>query len=125
MVLVGAAFAQNTSLPTVDLGYEIYRASGFNVSISDVSKEETTLNKVQDTGRFYNFSNIRYAAPPIGNLRFAPPEAPAENRSSINDGSVGRSVLSILFEVDRWADYSLVYAPKPAQPGHRNQASSW
>ena len=30
--LMGAAYAQNSSsLPTVDLGYEIYRAAGFNV----------------------------------------------------------------------------------------------
>ncbi|CAN9389432.1 unnamed protein product [Alternaria alternata] len=71
--LIGAAYAQNSSLPTVDLGYEIYQASGFN-----------------DTGNFYNFSNIRYAAPPVGNLRFAPPQAPAENRSTINTGSVSR-----------------------------------
>ncbi|KAL5447840.1 hypothetical protein PMIN07_001888 [Paraphaeosphaeria minitans] len=63
----------NASLPIVDLGYEIYRATGYN-----------------DTGRFYNFSNIRYAAPPVGKLRLALPEAPETNRSSINDGSVGR-----------------------------------
>jgi len=31
--LAGAAFAHSSSLlPQVDLGYEIYRASGFNVS---------------------------------------------------------------------------------------------
>ncbi|KAF9701169.1 hypothetical protein EKO04_000475 [Ascochyta lentis] len=72
--LLGAAFAQNSSaLPTVDLGYEIYRAATFN-----------------NTGGFYNFSNIRYAAPPVGDLRFAPPQAPAENRSSINTGSISR-----------------------------------
>ncbi|KAI4711409.1 hypothetical protein J4E89_003974 [Alternaria sp. Ai002NY15] len=71
--LIGAAYAQNSSLPTVDLGYEIYQASGFN-----------------DTGNFYNFSNIRYAAPPVGDLRFAPPQAPAENRSSINTGETSR-----------------------------------
>ncbi|KAJ4405105.1 hypothetical protein N0V91_005467 [Didymella pomorum] len=73
--LFGAALAQyNTSvLPTVDLGYEIHQASNFN-----------------STGGFYNFSNIRYAAPPIGNLRFAPPQAPAENRSSINTGSLNK-----------------------------------
>ncbi|KAF1973500.1 acetylcholinesterase precursor [Bimuria novae-zelandiae CBS 107.79] len=74
---LGTACAQydagNTSLPVVDLGYEIHRASSYN-----------------DTGRFYNFSNIRYAAPPVGNLRFAPPEAPAENRSTVNNGGVGR-----------------------------------
>lgn len=31
VALVGAAYAQNTSLPIVDLGYEIHRASNFNV----------------------------------------------------------------------------------------------
>lgn len=33
-------------LPKVDLGYEIHQAALFN-----------------ETGRYYNFSNIRYAAP--------------------------------------------------------------
>ncbi|KAF2121871.1 carboxylesterase family protein-like protein [Lophiotrema nucula] len=60
----------NQSLPVVDLGYELHQASSFN-----------------DSGRFYNFSNIRYAAPPV---RFAPPEAPEENRAQINNGSIGR-----------------------------------
>ncbi len=33
-VLLGAAVAQNASaLPTVDLGYEIYQAAGFNVRL--------------------------------------------------------------------------------------------
>ncbi|KAG9380385.1 PnbA Carboxylesterase type B [Pyrenophora tritici-repentis] len=71
--LMGAVYAQNSSLPTIDLGYEIYRASGFN-----------------DSGNFYNFSNIRYAAPPVGNLRFAPPQAPAVNRSAVNNGDAAR-----------------------------------
>jgi acetylcholinesterase len=31
--LIGAAYAQHSSLPTVDLGYEIYQASGFNVRV--------------------------------------------------------------------------------------------
>ncbi len=31
--LLGAVLAQNTSLPTVDLGYEMYRAADFNVSL--------------------------------------------------------------------------------------------
>ncbi|KAH7095012.1 carboxylesterase family protein-like protein [Paraphoma chrysanthemicola] len=71
--LLGAVYAQNASLPEIDLGYEVYRASGFN-----------------STGNFYNFSNIRYAAPPVGNLRFAAPQAPAKNRSSVNTGSTSR-----------------------------------
>jgi hypothetical protein len=31
--LISAAYAQNSTLPTVDLGYEIYRASSFNVCL--------------------------------------------------------------------------------------------
>lgn len=74
VALLGAAYAQEySSLPTVDLGYEIYRAADFN-----------------STGRFYNFSSIRYAAPPVGNLRFAPPEAPAENRGTVQNGTINR-----------------------------------
>ena len=44
----------------------------------------------QETGNFYNFSNIRYAAPPLGKLRFAAPQPQAVNRSTVNTGSVGR-----------------------------------
>ncbi|KAF1956520.1 carboxylesterase family protein-like protein [Byssothecium circinans] len=63
----------NAILPMVDLGYELYRASNFN-----------------DTGRFYNFSNIRFARPVVGELRFAPPSPPEENRTVIRNGDVGR-----------------------------------
>lgn len=38
----------------------------------------------------YNFSNIRYAAAPIGTLRFQPPRAPPVNASTIDTGDVGR-----------------------------------
>ncbi|KFX96250.1 hypothetical protein V490_03445 [Pseudogymnoascus sp. VKM F-3557] len=58
------------SLPTVDLGYEIHQAT-FNQS-----------------GQYYNFSNVRYAAPPVGKLRFAPPTSPKKsNKPVFNDGS--------------------------------------
>ncbi|PVH72304.1 alpha/beta-hydrolase [Cadophora sp. DSE1049] len=73
VALCGVVHAQNSSLPEVDLGYEIYRAGSFN-----------------STGNYYSFPNIRYAAPPVGDLRFAPPQAPAENRSSVNTGSTSR-----------------------------------
>ncbi|KAI1004019.1 Carboxylesterase [Podosphaera aphanis] len=52
--------------PIVDLQYALYQG---------------LLN---DTGNYYNFSNIRYAAPPLGNLRFAAPTAPAVNRTLNN-----------------------------------------
>ncbi|KAF2470305.1 alpha/beta-hydrolase [Lindgomyces ingoldianus] len=72
--LLGVTSAQNSSsLPVVDLGYELHQASSFN-----------------ESGGFYNFSNIRYASPPVGNLRFAAPEAPVENRTSVQTGNTGR-----------------------------------
>ncbi|KAF4547710.1 Carboxylesterase-like protein 3 [Elsinoe fawcettii] len=81
-VLSGLATAQqygtaprpnNTALPIVDLGYELQQASGFN-----------------STGRYYNFSNIRFAAPPVGNLRFAAPQAPTRNRGNVQTGQQNR-----------------------------------
>jgi hypothetical protein len=62
-----------SSLPIVDLGYELHQASFYN-----------------STGGFYNFSNIRYAAPPTGENRFRAPKAPARDRSTVQTGSQGR-----------------------------------
>ncbi|KAF1946393.1 alpha/beta-hydrolase [Clathrospora elynae] len=84
--LLGAAYAQNSPLPTVDLGYEIYQASAVN-----------------NTGNFYKFGNIRYAAPPVGDLRFAPPQAPAVNRSTIKNDDVPKSCPQMMPE---WLSYS-------------------
>ncbi|KAL1303153.1 hypothetical protein AAFC00_006582 [Neodothiora populina] len=64
--------ALNTSLPIVDLGYELHQGS------------------YEAEGRYYNFSNIRYAAPPVGELRFAKPQPPAVNRSVVQTGDQGR-----------------------------------
>ncbi|KAF7595443.1 hypothetical protein BBP40_006065 [Aspergillus hancockii] len=61
------------SLPVVDLGYEFHQAFSFN-----------------ETTGLYNFSNIRYAAPPLGNLRFRAPMPPRVNRSRVQTGVVGR-----------------------------------
>lgn len=61
------------SLPVVDLGYELHRA-----------------NALSSLNGLYNFSNIRYAAPPMGDLRFRAPVWPKPNRSQIQDGSNGR-----------------------------------
>lgn len=62
---------QNSSstLPIVDLGYELQQATLYN-----------------STGGFYNFSNIRYAAPPTGENRFRAPQPPAVNRSAVQQG---------------------------------------
>jgi acetylcholinesterase len=93
MALLTVAHAQysgGASLPTVDLGYEVYQASNFNVRSSLSGFPIYSSPCLQDTGNFYNFSNIRYAAPPVGELRFAPPQPPAENRSTVNDGGTSR-----------------------------------
>lgn len=70
----GAFAAPSASaLPIVDLGYERQQATLFN-----------------STGNFYNFSNIRYAAPPVGDLRFRAPQAPQRNRGQVQTGSPDR-----------------------------------
>ena len=65
--------ADNTlnGLPVVNFGYARYRATALN-----------------QTGQYYNFSNIRYAAPPLGNLRWRDP-APPLQENKINDGTLG------------------------------------
>ena len=73
--LLPVAFAapSASSLPIVDLGYERQQATLFN-----------------STGNFYNFSNIRYAAPPVGDLRFRAPQLPTRNRGQVQTGSPDR-----------------------------------
>ncbi|KAK4939887.1 hypothetical protein LTR66_014965, partial [Elasticomyces elasticus] len=60
------------ALPRVDLGYEIHEAISFN-----------------ETGRYYNFSNIRFGQSPEGGLRFDAPLKPLFNRSTVNKGDKG------------------------------------
>ncbi|RFN54486.1 carboxylesterase family protein [Fusarium flagelliforme] len=62
------------TLPVVDLGYELHRA---------LSHDTNT-----DT---YKFSNIRYAQPPTGNLRFRAPVPPLTNRDVIQTGEEVRA----------------------------------
>ncbi|KAH8800585.1 carboxylesterase family protein-like protein [Flagelloscypha sp. PMI_526] len=61
--IVGGSLA--STLPIVDLGYDLYQAANL-----------TTQN-------YYTFSNIRYAAPPVGDLRWRAPQEPSVNRSSV------------------------------------------
>ena len=72
-VAVAAPAANSSALPVVDLGYELQQATVYN-----------------STGGYYNFSNIRYAAPPTGNLRFQAPQPPAQNRGEVQTGSPDR-----------------------------------
>ena len=49
----------------------------------------TTTKTQQTTGQVYNFSNIRYAQAPVGNLRFAAPVAPTGRNTVVQNGSTG------------------------------------
>ncbi|KAI0379027.1 Alpha/Beta hydrolase protein [Hypomontagnella monticulosa] len=71
----GEKFQARDALPIIYLPYASYRAASYS-SANDI----------------YTFKNIRYAAPPVGDLRWAKPAAPLEE-SGIQDGSVGHSCV--------------------------------
>ena len=48
------------------------------------------IHAYQESDDYYSFTNIRYAAPPTGHLRFAKPARPEVDRSAIQDGLTGR-----------------------------------
>lgn len=56
-------------------------------TLSDCKKQSDIKQESQGV---YNFSNIRYAAPPIGDLRFRAPIPPEQNRTTVQKGDVGR-----------------------------------
>jgi carboxylesterase type B len=60
-------------LPTIDLGYSTVRASAVGQN---------------EAGKYYLFSNVRYEAAPIGELRFAAPLDPLVEEG-VNSGVVG------------------------------------
>ncbi|KAK5700038.1 hypothetical protein LTR97_006172 [Elasticomyces elasticus] len=80
------------NLPVVDLGYELHQASLYN-----------------STGGFYNFSNIRYAAPPTGENRFRAPVLPGTNRTAVQTGSQGRICPQAN---PAWLEIALQYIPE-------------
>ncbi|KAL2062254.1 hypothetical protein VTL71DRAFT_6520 [Oculimacula yallundae] len=59
------------ALPTVDLGYAVHQAT------------------INETGNYYNFSNIRFGAAPIGDLRFKASIPPTTINRTLNDGQQG------------------------------------
>ncbi|KAM7185124.1 Alpha/Beta hydrolase fold [Naviculisporaceae sp. PSN 640] len=63
-----------SSLPIVDLGYELHQALSYN-----------------STSQVYKFQNIRYAQAPVGELRFRAPVPPKTNRTMIETGAETRT----------------------------------
>ncbi|KAG8533899.1 uncharacterized protein KY384_001640 [Bacidia gigantensis] len=64
-------FEKRADLPLLTLPYGTYRASSYNPN-----------------GDIYTFKNIRFAAPPVGPLRWAKPAPPAQE-TGVQDGSYG------------------------------------
>ncbi|KAF9884865.1 hypothetical protein FE257_001208 [Aspergillus nanangensis] len=73
----GVAFPNSTALPLLTLPYGTWRASQYDAR-ADV----------------YTFRNIRYAAPPVGNSRWAKP-SPPEVVHDIQDGSYGHNCFPV------------------------------
>lgn len=72
------------------------------------SPQSALANVIQSTGHFYNFSNIRYAQPPVGGLRFRAPVPPQGRNTTVDDGSVGRICPQAN---PAWALIAAVFAP--------------
>lgn len=69
LTLVRTTFGQSSGLPVVDLGYEVHQAASLNSST-----------------QVLNFSSIRYAQAPTGNLRWMPPVPPNGRNSTVTTG---------------------------------------
>lgn len=73
-------------VPEVDLGYAVYHASQINITKFDISEVHFDQNvSYQNVVQLYNFSNVRYAAPPTGARRFLPPHAPLTDHNNVQD----------------------------------------
>ena len=92
----GVEFERNDAngLPLLKLPYGTWRAYQYD-SENDVSPPTTSLLFIKWQKRtdipvqIYTFKNIRFAAPPLGSLRFAAPAPPVPDTSTIHDGSYG------------------------------------
>ena len=53
--------------------------------------DQSSTKCLQETTEIYKFSNIRYAQPPIGDLRFAAPVPPQGSSGRVDNGNVSRT----------------------------------
>lgn len=88
------ASGSNLTSPIVDLAYAVHAPQ---------------ITTSPDSRTYYNFSNIRYAAPPTGSLRFQLPQDPVDNRSAgVQDGVYGKICPQAYTP---WQSAALVTAP--------------
>jgi len=103
LLITGALFlalpppGRAADLPELKLPYGTWRARHYNAE-ADVSSIKHSscelcppclkLSLTFHLEKFYTFRNVRYAAPPVGSLRFARPQPP-QPVQGIQDGSIG------------------------------------
>ncbi|KAK1253983.1 hypothetical protein MKX08_007978 [Trichoderma sp. CBMAI-0020] len=73
LAIANGSAASKKDLPIVDLGYQVHRAISYD-----------------ETYKAYNFTNIPFAEPPLGALRFNAPIPPKGRKLGIQNGSVGK-----------------------------------
>lgn len=79
-------------LPVIDLGYVKQQATSFNVrACAEQLTACTVLTVMQKTGDYFQFANIAFAQPPVGDLRFAAPQPP-KRINGIQNGSKTRPI---------------------------------
>jgi len=61
----------------------------FSMLVGPALQPNHLLTYLQSTGGFYNFSNIRYAEPPVGDLRFRAPVPVTTQSNTVQNGSLG------------------------------------
>ncbi|KAF2096265.1 acetylcholinesterase [Rhizodiscina lignyota] len=99
-------------LPQVDLGYEIHEATTYNA-----------------TTQLYAFNNIRYAQPPIGDLRFSAPVPPTGRNTTVQKSTGDRIcppaqedwgcagyLFGRDFEYGNTSEYNYTYATEECKP---------
>lgn len=70
-----AVFQDEGLFPPVDLGYAVH--------------VPTKVSNVSSGLRYADYNNIRFAQPPLGDLRFRKPEVPPPTQDGIQNGSAG------------------------------------
>src|SRR5271154_1396709 len=71
-----------TQLWIQDMAYG--KLQSMHVSCLPLKDFITHLLLAQETAHHYNFSNILHAQPPVGHLRWAPPQPQSANRTVVN-----------------------------------------
>jgi hypothetical protein len=87
---IGTSFGRS-QLPLLSLPYGRWRAHHYNDE-ADVSPLSVQLPSWALIIQVYVFRNIRYAAPPLGELRWSKP-APPEFIPGVQDGSYGHNCI--------------------------------